>query len=56
MQNISPELNAFIVLVILMILGVTVAGFLVFSNFLNRERERAKKFRARHRPPDEPME
>jgi hypothetical protein len=49
----TPEINAFIVFVIVLIVGVTVAGFLVFSNFLNREKERARRFRARRTPPDE---
>lgn len=48
----TPELNAFIVFVVILIMGVTVGGFLVFANFLNREKERARRFRERHAPPD----
>jgi len=50
---VTAQLNAFIVFVTLMILGVSIAGFLVFANFLNREKERAKRFRARHNKPDQ---
>lgn len=44
---VTLELNAFIVVVSLMIIAITVAGFMVFANFLNREKERAKRFRER---------
>jgi hypothetical protein len=56
---VTLELNAFIVIVSLMIIAVMVAGFMVFANFLNREKERAKRFRERRGesvsqpPPDE---
>jgi hypothetical protein len=45
---VTTELNIFIVFVIVLIVGVTLAGFFVFANFLNREKERARRFRARH--------
>ncbi len=45
---VTLQLKIFMVLVILAFLGVIVGGFLVFSNFLNREKERAKRFRNRH--------
>ena len=44
----TVQLEIFIVVVTLIFLGITLAGFLVFANFLNREKERARRFRARH--------
>ena len=42
------QLQIFMAVVTLAFLAVIVAGFLVFANFLNREKERARRFRARH--------
>jgi len=45
---VTPALTFFIIGVTIAIVGISVAAFLVFANFLNREKERGKRFRARY--------